>query len=116
MTNGRSALIVGAGIGGLAAAAALGREGWNVRVFERAAHTPELGFALLLASNAVASLQRLGLERPVIDGGARPDSGEIHGSGGRLLRRFDLKQIRHLVPQPPVVVLRPVLHGILLDA
>jgi 2-polyprenyl-6-methoxyphenol hydroxylase-like FAD-dependent oxidoreductase len=116
VANSRSALVVGAGIGGLAAAVALRREGWTVRVFERAAHARELGFALLLASNAIASLQQLGLEQAVIAGGATPHTGEIRGRGGRLLRRFDLSQIRHLLLQPPVVVLRPVLHGILLEA
>jgi 2-polyprenyl-6-methoxyphenol hydroxylase-like FAD-dependent oxidoreductase len=112
----RTALIVGAGIGGLAAAVALQREGWNVRVFERAAHAGELGFALLLASNAMASLQRLELEQPVIAGGASPDTGEIRGSGGRLMRRIHLGQIRHLLTHQPVVVLRAVLHGVLLAA
>ena len=33
----RTALIVGAGIGGLAAALALRRAGWTISVFERAA-------------------------------------------------------------------------------
>ena len=32
----RTALIVGAGIGGLAAGIALRKAGWNIRVFERA--------------------------------------------------------------------------------
>jgi 2-polyprenyl-6-methoxyphenol hydroxylase-like FAD-dependent oxidoreductase len=37
--NGRTALIVGAGIGGLAAGVALQRTGWTVRIFERNAST-----------------------------------------------------------------------------
>jgi 2-polyprenyl-6-methoxyphenol hydroxylase-like FAD-dependent oxidoreductase len=57
----RTALIVGAGIGGLAAALALRRAGWDVRVFERAASPGELGFALLLAPNAMHALGALGL-------------------------------------------------------
>jgi 2-polyprenyl-6-methoxyphenol hydroxylase-like FAD-dependent oxidoreductase len=112
----RLALIVGAGIGGLAAGVELRRTGWGVRIFERAAHPRELGFALLLASNAVASLQRLGLAGPVIAGGSVVEAGAIHGTAGRLLRRFDVTQVRHVLAHPPVVVLRPVLHGVLLDA
>jgi 2-polyprenyl-6-methoxyphenol hydroxylase-like FAD-dependent oxidoreductase len=50
------ALIVGAGIGGLAAALALRQAGWDVRVYERAKSPRELGFALLLAPNAMAAL------------------------------------------------------------
>ena len=112
----RTALIVGAGIGGLAAGIALQRAGWSVRVFERAAHPRELGFALLLAPNAVASLQRLGVADAAMNGGWPVESGAICGPHGRLLRRFDLTRIRHLLAHPPVVVLRPVLHGTLLGA
>lgn len=49
----RTALIVGAGIGGLAAGVALRRSGWRVRIFERAVETRALGFALSLAPNAI---------------------------------------------------------------
>ncbi len=49
MTATRQALIVGAGIGGLAAGLALRNAGWRVRIFEKAATPRELGFALSLA-------------------------------------------------------------------
>ena len=111
----RLALIVGAGIGGVAAGVALQRAGWRVRVFERALHTRESGFALLLAPNAVASLQRLGLAERVI-AEVRMTAGEMHGRAGRLLRRFDMARSRDVLPHPAVVVLRPALHGVLLDA
>ena len=42
----RTALIVGAGIGGLAAGIALGRAGWDIRIFERAPTPRDIGFAL----------------------------------------------------------------------
>jgi glycine/D-amino acid oxidase-like deaminating enzyme len=44
MRNARTALIVGAGIGGLAAGLALRRAGWTVRIHERAVSPRELGF------------------------------------------------------------------------
>ena len=112
----RTALIVGAGIGGLAAGVALRRSGWRVRIFERAATPRELGFALLLAPNALASLRSIGLADAVIAGGAIPTSGEIRGRGGCVLRSFDMTTVRTLLPEPIVVVLRPVLHGALLEA
>jgi 2-polyprenyl-6-methoxyphenol hydroxylase-like FAD-dependent oxidoreductase len=112
----RTALIVGAGIGGLAAGVALQRAGWRVRVFERAAHARELGFALLLAPNALVSLEHLGVVDRVIAAGSEMTGGEICGTGGRVLRRFDLTSLRDLLPQPALVVLRPALHGVLLDA
>ena len=59
MTTGgqrREAVIVGAGIGGLAAAIALHRAGWRVRVLERAASPRELGFALLMGAAAFVAV------------------------------------------------------------
>jgi 2-polyprenyl-6-methoxyphenol hydroxylase-like FAD-dependent oxidoreductase len=112
----RVALVVGAGIGGLAAGVSLQQAGWRVRIFERATNPRELGFALLLAPNAVVSLERLGLAERVIAEGSEMTAGEIHGAAGRLLRRFDMARIRHLLPQPALLVLRPALHGVLLDA
>src|SRR5262245_36393313 len=112
----RTALIVGGGIGGLAAGIALRRSGWHVRIFERAASVRELGFALLLAPNAISALRRLGLADIVIAKGARVTGAEICRMDGTFLRAFDVTNVLHLLPEPPVVVLRPVLHGALLEA
>lgn len=62
----RTALIVGAGIGGLSAGIALRQAGWEVRIFERAASPRELGFGLLVAPNAIAALRELGLAKVVL--------------------------------------------------
>jgi 2-polyprenyl-6-methoxyphenol hydroxylase-like FAD-dependent oxidoreductase len=85
----RSALIVGAGIGGLAAGVTLQRAGWRIRVFEQAASPRELGFGLLLAPNAVSALRAIGVADRVLAVGVVPDSGEIHGTKARFLRSFD---------------------------
>ncbi|MEV5960809.1 NAD(P)-binding protein [Kribbella sp. NPDC051952] len=58
----RSALIVGAGIGGLAAAVGLRRIGWSVSVLERAPIIAEVGAGLTLWPNAVKALAALGLD------------------------------------------------------
>jgi len=109
----RTALVVGAGIGGLAAAVALREAGWHVRVFERAASPRELGFALALAPNAMAALEELGAARPIKADGVSPVSGEVRTDGGRLLRRFDVAGMTGRVPF--YLALRPVVHGALLE-
>jgi 3-hydroxybenzoate 6-monooxygenase len=65
-------LIVGGGIGGLAAALALARDGYRVRVLEKAAQFAELGAGLQLAPNATRILSRLGVLDRVLDAGVRP--------------------------------------------
>lgn len=60
MARGR-ALVVGRGIGGLSAALALGRVGFEVTVFEAAEELREAGAGITVWSNAVRGLRRLGL-------------------------------------------------------
>lgn len=56
-----SAIIVGAGIGGLSAAIALSRAGWQVSVHEQAEQLIPMGAALSLWPNAIDALDALGL-------------------------------------------------------
>ena len=56
-----TALVVGAGVAGLASAIALARAGWNVEVVERAPELRPVGAALGLWSNAMEGLRRLGV-------------------------------------------------------
>jgi len=112
----RKALVVGAGIGGLAAAIALRRAGWDVRVFERASSPRELGFALLLAPNAMYALGELGLADAIRRDGFIATSGEMRRPDGTVLRRFDTASVRPLLDEDTVCILRPVLHGTLLEA
>jgi len=53
--------IIGAGVGGLAAACALFRHGFNVAVYERAVELGEVGAGLQLGPNAVKVLRGLGI-------------------------------------------------------
>jgi len=109
-----TALIVGAGIGGLAAALALRRRGWDVRVFERASSPRELGFALALAPNALAALRELGVVEAVQRDGFTTRSIEIRRGDGKLLKRIDFAVDQGAVYS--VVALRTVVHGSLLEA
>jgi 2-polyprenyl-6-methoxyphenol hydroxylase-like FAD-dependent oxidoreductase len=110
------ALIVGAGIGGLAAALALRRSGLSARVVERAADPRELGFALLLAPNAMAALRVLGLAEEVRAAGAVLRAGEMRRPNGQVLRRLDTATVSAALGEDSVSILRPALHGALLRA
>ena len=111
-----TALVVGAGIGGLAATLALRAAGWDVRVLERASSPRELGFALLLAPNAMRALRALGLADQVAAGGYIASATEMRRPNGKVLRRMDASGVYKLLGEPAVVALRPVLHGTLLKA
>ena len=111
MTGSGTALIVGAGIGGLAAAIALRKAGWQVRVHERAAAPRELGFALALAPNAMAALRELGVADVLAADGAAVTKAEIRHPDGRVVRRFSTQP-----GGPMIVALRTALHGSLLEA
>src|SRR5262245_48848878 len=108
----RTAAIVGAGIGGLAAAIALRRTGWDARVVEQAGSPRELGFALALAPNALKALSELGLKDEVVSRGVEVKAFEVRRPDGRVLKRVDL--LGDVVQS--VVTLRPAMHGALLAA
>lgn len=57
--------VVGGGIGGLALALGLARQGWQPQVFEQAREHAEVGAGISLAPNAVKGLRFLGLESAV---------------------------------------------------
>src|SRR5690242_10496626 len=97
----RHALIVGAGIGGLAAAIALRRAGWETRIFERAAHPRELGFALNLAPNAMAALQALGLAERMSAEGDITGKAEIRTLDGFALLCIDIAAAHRTKKRPP---------------
>jgi 2-polyprenyl-6-methoxyphenol hydroxylase-like FAD-dependent oxidoreductase len=55
------AIIIGAGIGGLAAAVALRKSGIDVEIYERSAAIGEVGAGISLWANAIRALAKLGL-------------------------------------------------------
>ncbi|MER5336360.1 NAD(P)/FAD-dependent oxidoreductase [Micromonospora sp. NPDC002717] len=78
----RSAVVVGAGIGGLAVAGALARSGWRVTLLERADRVRPEPTAVVLWPNGVRALRALGLgagleaiATPLPDGGVRRPDG-----------------------------------------
>lgn len=60
-TTTQTAIVVGGGIGGLAAALALTRQGIAVQLLEQASHIGEIGAGIQLGPNAFAALDALGV-------------------------------------------------------
>ena len=63
------AIVIGAGIAGLAAAKGLQRIGWEVQVYEQAPELKPLGAGLVLSANALKALRALGVLEPVLKAG-----------------------------------------------
>ena len=80
--------VIGAGIGGLAAALALARRGARVRVFEQAERLGEIGAGIQLGPNAVTVLEALGRRDAVAAQASAPEAIELRDyRGGRLVGR-----------------------------
>ncbi|WP_042429320.1 FAD-dependent monooxygenase [Comamonas granuli] len=111
-------LIAGAGIGGMAAALAAARAGWEVRLFERAPVFAEVGAGVQLGPNAVRCLQAWGLEAALRAVAAFPAQLQVRSAlsagvlaslplGPSTLRRYGA---------PYATIHRADLHGLLAQA
>src|ERR1044072_1413997 len=85
-------VIIGGGIGGLAAALALKREGFEPLVYERAPALLEVGAAIAVWPNAFRVLERLGLGETVLARAGRIRSARWLGRDGRLYNPFNFPQ------------------------
>jgi 2-polyprenyl-6-methoxyphenol hydroxylase-like FAD-dependent oxidoreductase len=113
MTVGRRAVIVGAGIGGLTAAVALQRRGWDVTVAERAPALEPVGAGLGLGPNALHALDAIGLSDEVRRFSAVQGHGGLRRSGGGWLVRTDLGAVATRFGDPQLVALRADVVGLL---
>lgn len=100
------ALVIGGGIGGLAAAIALKQRGFDVEVFERAREAPDAGAGLSLWANAIHALDHLGLH-PFIQSTAIAYSiGGLRSWRGDVLNTMSMEDLRQFFRVPVVVVHR----------
>jgi 2-polyprenyl-6-methoxyphenol hydroxylase-like FAD-dependent oxidoreductase len=102
-----SAIVIGAGVGGLSAAAALRQHGWRVDVYERAPSLEPVGAGIALAPNAVKALDSLGFGDWIDRAAVIQGSGGVRRPDGRWLARTDLGAVARHFGRPLVVVPRP---------
>ncbi|MGN9811556.1 FAD-dependent oxidoreductase [Micromonospora sp. BQ11] len=114
--GGTRAVVVGGGIGGLAAALALHRHGWQVTVLERAPELREVGSGLTLMANAVRGLDALGLGAAVRSRGAADAAGGLRTARGRWLSRLDGADMTRLLGTSAIGIHRATLQRLLRDA
>jgi salicylate hydroxylase len=111
-------VIVGGGIGGLTAAVALHRRGFEVAVYERSPRLEEVGAGLQIGPNAVKVFRALGLESELEAIAFQPTN--------QLSIQWDDASLRHRVPlrsiataqygAPYMTMHRAHLHGLLIGA
>jgi salicylate hydroxylase len=118
--NGRelSILVAGGGIGGLAAAYALARKGFPVRVFEQAPEFKEIGAGIQLGPNIFRALDRIGLKDAVLADAHRPPGMEMRCAlSGELVTRIPLDgRFIDRFQQPYAVTHRADIHAAFLKA
>jgi salicylate hydroxylase len=110
------AIIAGAGIGGLSAAIALARIGWDVAVFERAPVMEEFGAGIQISPNAARALSSLGALEAVERRASAPDAIRIRRArDGADLALLPLKDAVRRWGAPYLVIHRADLQRALLE-
>jgi 2-polyprenyl-6-methoxyphenol hydroxylase-like FAD-dependent oxidoreductase len=102
------AIIIGGGIGGVAAAIALQRVGVECDLFEQAEELREVGSGITLWANAWQALEKLGVNRSLLALGSKIDRMEVRTSDGCILGATPLSELENKLGFPALfVVSRP---------
>jgi 2-polyprenyl-6-methoxyphenol hydroxylase-like FAD-dependent oxidoreductase len=107
------ALVVGAGIGGLATAIALQRAGREVLVLERAPELREIGAGISLWPNAVQALRRLGVGDAVEAEGAPAHDAAFRSRRGAQLGASITNRLEERFGAPLILVHRARLQAVM---
>ncbi|MEU4595312.1 FAD-dependent monooxygenase [Micromonospora aurantiaca (nom. illeg.)] len=113
---GGRAVVVGGGIGGLAAGIGLRAAGWEVTVRERSAALPHTGTGLGIWPGAMRALDALGVGDEVRRRGSRQAGGSIRRPDGSRIATIDVERLERRHGEPVHLVTRPVLLAVLAGA
>ncbi|MBU7596306.1 FAD-dependent monooxygenase [Streptomyces sp. P38-E01] len=111
-----SAVIVGAGIGGLACALGLRRAGWQVTVLERRPEPARYGTAFGIHPTAQSALERLGVGAELHARAVPYREAYIRSPQGRPLARLPLERIERREGRPELLLSRHYLLDAMLGA
>ncbi|HZK05999.1 MAG TPA: FAD-dependent monooxygenase [Actinomycetaceae bacterium] len=110
-------IIIGGGIGGMAAATALTLKGLTVKLYERASEFGEVGAGMQIASNCTRILDQYGLLEEAKRLGVVPERMVMRDAlDARPLLEMDLRRAEERYGHPYMVIHRSDLHGIFLRA
>jgi 2-polyprenyl-6-methoxyphenol hydroxylase-like FAD-dependent oxidoreductase len=113
---GKTAIVVGGGIGGLTAAVALRQAGIEAVVYERAPRLRAIGAGVHLWNNATRVLKHLGFFEQILETGVEHDRAEFRTADGRPIAIWRLRELNDRLGAPTVGIGRPELHRILAGA
>ncbi|MEQ4715585.1 NAD(P)/FAD-dependent oxidoreductase [Nonomuraea sp. B19D2] len=111
-----SAVVVGAGVGGLATAIGLRRAGWHVKILERRAELERYGTAFGIHPTAQAALDRLGVGDAFRVRALPYRDGRIRTPDGKVMASLPLERIERRAGRPELLISRPYLLDALLAA
>lgn len=117
MSRPEHVLIVGGGVAGMTAAAAIAQQGMRVTLLESAPQFGEIGAGLTLSPNAMKGLDFIGICEEAAAVGVEPTRQRIqHWQDGRTLVAFDRSTQREKYGAPYITVHRADLHEVMTRA
>jgi 2-polyprenyl-6-methoxyphenol hydroxylase-like FAD-dependent oxidoreductase len=118
MPQTRPILIAGGGLGGLAAALALGRKGFDVRVLEQAKVFAPIGYGIQLGPNVFPMFDRLGITEAVMREATIPSNILMLDalSGAEVAHIPTGPSLRARFTHPYIIIHREDIHRILIEA
>ena len=118
MGEGRPILIAGGGLGGLAAALALGRKGVAVRVLEQAQKFAPIGYGIQLGPNVFPMFDRLGVSAAVMRDATIPRNILMLDalSGEEVTHIRTGPKFRARFTHPYIIIHREDIHRVLIEA
>jgi 3-hydroxybenzoate 6-monooxygenase len=118
MAEARPVLIAGGGLGGLAAALALGRHGFAVRVLEQAEKFAPIGYGIQLGPNVFPMFDRLGVTEAVMREATIPKNVLMLDalSGEEVTHIPTGPSFRARFTHPYIIIHREDIHRVLIDA